>query len=224
MERHRQRHRQVLLRELVHLRHQPAGGEAHIAQADIHAVFLAQQAQESADVVVVVQRFAAAHQHDVVDTVFAVQIPVRRQHFAQHLPRRQRADAPFQRAGAELAPHAAADLRRDAQRIAVVVVHQHTLDAVAILQTKEEFHRIVNLAFPLVNDADRLRHSDFLQLRAHRRRQIRHRVKIRALMNPAENLLAAKSGHSLRLAPVGQLLRRHACQFGHAFFLRIRHI
>ena len=106
----------------------------------------------------------------------------------------------------------------------MVVVHQHTLDAVAVLQTKEEFHRIVNLAFPLVNDADRLRHSDFLQLRAHCRRQIRHRVKIRALMNPAENLLAAKSGHSLRLAPVGQLLRRHACQFGHAFFLRIRHI
>ena len=59
------------------------------------------------------------------------------------LPRRQIAHKPVERRGAELAPHAAAHLRRNALRRAVFILHEDALDEVAVRKGKEIFLRAV---------------------------------------------------------------------------------
>ena len=97
-------------------------------------------------VFVVVQRFAAAHEHDVVDAPpFRGEHAVYRGHLPQHLPRRQVAHAAFERGGAEAAAHAAAHLRGEAEGVAVVVAHDHALDEVAVCQFVEQLLRVIEL-------------------------------------------------------------------------------
>ena len=145
MQGHAQGHRQVLLRQSPHLRHQPAGAEAHVPQAQMNPVFLPQQPQEAHHLIIVVQRLPAAHEHHVGNPVrrgilfglsraFRVlfslrQKPVGRQDFPQHLPGAQAADAALQGGRAEFAAHPAAHLGGDAEAVSVVIPHQHPFDA-----------------------------------------------------------------------------------------------
>ena len=62
-----ERHRQALLwRRSRICGDEPAGGERYVAQGDVRALRGIDQAQKLHRVFVVVQRFAAAHEHDVV--------------------------------------------------------------------------------------------------------------------------------------------------------------
>ena len=225
VQRERKRHRQILLREAAHVRHQPAGGERHAAHADAQSALHAQDAQEAHDVVVVVQRLAAAHQHDVADL-----LPLWREHavgaddLAQDLARAQAARAAVERRGAERTAHPAAHLRRDAERVAVLVAHEHALDDVPVVQAVEQLDRAVELR------GDRLEHlhgvvqAVFGQRLAQRLGQIAHALKRHALMQPREELLRAEGRLPQLLQIDAQLLGRHAQQLRlhHALTLRMR--
>ena len=57
--------RDPLLGEPPHLRHQPAGGERDVARAHAKPLFRRDVAQKPHDVFVIIERLAAAHEHDV---------------------------------------------------------------------------------------------------------------------------------------------------------------
>ena len=104
-----------------------------MALSDVDSLRAAYQMQELEHVVVVVERLAGAHQHNVGDLFAAVLL--HEQDFVQNLACGQTARASVQTGGTELAAHPAADLRRNADGHAVLVVHQYGLHAVAIPQT-----------------------------------------------------------------------------------------
>ena len=225
MQGERERHRQILLREAAHVRHQPAGGERHAAHADAQPALHAQDAQEAHDVVVVVHRLAAAHQHDVADL-----LPLRRKHavrtddLPQNLARAQAARAAVERGGAERAAHAAAHLRGHAERVAVLVAHEHALDDVPVVQAIEQLDCAVELRGDRLEHLHRVVKAVFRQRLAQRLGQIAHPLKRHALMQPREHLLRAEGRLPHVLQIDAQLLGRHAQQLRlhHALTLRMR--
>ena len=60
-----QRDLELLLRQLINLRHQAAGGQADMAHGNVHAVGAVDQFQEPQHILKIVQRLANAHQHNV---------------------------------------------------------------------------------------------------------------------------------------------------------------
>ena len=229
MQRQRQRNRQILLRKPPHVFNQAAGRERHAAHADAQPALHPQNPQEFHHVVVIVQRFAAAHQHDVADL-----LPLRREHavgtddLPQHLRRGQAARAPVQRGGAERAPHPAAHLCGQAERVAVFVAHQHALDDVAVRQAVEQLDRAVELGFNRLQHRDRVGYAGFRERFPQRLGQVAHLLERRALMQPRKHLLRAERGLTQRLQIRRQLVRGHAQElrlfhFVHyAFTLRMR--
>ena len=222
VEGHAQRYRQILLRQLIHLRHNAAGGQAHVPQADLHALRLPQKPQEFHHVVVIVEGLAAAHQHNVVHPPPLPQEAVGTQHLPQHFARGQVPHAALERAGAEGAAHPAPHLGGDAQGVSVVVVHQHALHTVAVLQAEEELGGVVDFRPAFLDDLHRLGHGVCLQLLPQLKGQVGHAVKVRALVNPAEDLLPPEGGQPLLPAPGRQLRAVHVRQNGHTRFLRMR--
>ena len=104
-----------------------------MALSDVDPLRTAHQMQEFEHVFIVVERLAGAHQHNVGDLFTAVLL--HEQDFVQNLACGQTARASVQTGGTELAAHPAADLRRNADGHAVLVVHQYGLHAVAVPQT-----------------------------------------------------------------------------------------
>ena len=142
MQRDRKIERDPLLCKGAHLRHQAAGGKADIARTDPHSAAVRHIAQKAHDLVVVVKGLAAAHQHQIGDGAPVFDAPFRAvdgKDLAENLPRRKIAHESAERGGAELAPHTAADLRGDALRVAVLVLHEHPFDQVSVRKGKQEF-------------------------------------------------------------------------------------
>ena len=142
-------------------------------------------------------------------------VAVGAEHLAQHFTRRQRAHTALQRGGTEGTAHPASHLGGDAKRIAVVVVHQHALNAVAVLHAKEELHRIVDFRAALMDDLHRLGDGLRLQLLAQGQGQIGHGVEIGPLVNPLEYLPGTEGRKLARLAPIGQFSLAQPSQLGH---------
>ena len=229
VQRQRQRHRQILFRKAAHVFHQAAGRERHTAHADAQAALYPQNPKEFHHVVVVIQRFAAAHQHDVADLLaLRRQYAVGADNLPQHLRRGQAARAAVQRGSAERAPHAAAHLGGQAERVAVFVAHQHAFDDVAVRQAVKQFDRAVELRFNRLQHGNRVRHAVFIQRFAKRLGQVAHLLKVRALMQPRKHLPGAEGGLAQLFEINRQLVRRHAQQLRlvhpahHAFTLRMR--
>ena len=132
VEGHRQRQLQVLLRQGVDPRHHAAGGQADMAHADVQPVGMVHQPQKAQHVVPVVQGLSNTHQHDIGDLPAGIQLG--KQHLIQHLRGPQIPHLAGDGAGTEGAAHATAHLRRNAHRVAMVVLHQYRLDAVAVRQ------------------------------------------------------------------------------------------
>ena len=142
MQRHGEVDGDALLRQGAHLRHQPAGGEADVAGADIDAPGGGDVLQKADGVGVIVQRFAAAHQHDVGDGALfrrAAAAGVDGEDLAQNFAGGEVAHQPVQPRSAEGAVHAAAHLGRHALRSAIFIAHQHPFDDVAVRQGEEVF-------------------------------------------------------------------------------------
>ena len=121
---------QLLLGQLVDLRHQTAGGKADVPHPDVDAFGRGDVLKESHHLVEIVQRFANAHQHDVGDAL--PDVLLRGIDLGADLARFQVADAARLCGRAEAAAHPAAHLRGDADRVAVVVAHNDRFDAVAV--------------------------------------------------------------------------------------------
>ena len=162
-----------------------------MAHADIHAVLAVHKLQKTQHILVVVQRFSDAHQHNVGDLQAGIQLG--KQHLVQHLTGRK---APYQAAdggGAEGTPHGAAHLRGNTNRVPMVIPHEDSLHAISILQTPEVFDRSIQLGNKLSLD---LRHSDFIgriQLLPQRKRQICHIGKeLSPPMEPGIDLAGTK--------------------------------
>ena len=90
------------------------------------------QLQKLQHIVPIIQRLADAHEHDVGDLPSGVKL--RKQHLIQHFRGRQIPHPSGHGGGAEGATHPAAHLRGDAHGVSVVVLHQHGLNAVPVLQ------------------------------------------------------------------------------------------
>ena len=147
VEGHRQRQLQILLRQGVDARHHAAGGQADMAHADVQPVGMVHQAQEPQNVFPVIQGLSNTHQHDIGDLPAGIQLG--EQHLVQHLPGGQVPDLSGHGAGAEGAAHAAAHLGGDAHGIAVMILHQHRFDAVAVRQLPQVFYGAVQPGFLL---------------------------------------------------------------------------
>ena len=146
------------------------------------------QPQKPHHLFVIIQRFAAAHQHDVMHPLLPGKRAVGALHLPQHFCRRQIAHAAVQRAGAEAAAHPAAHLRGQAQRAAVMIPHQHAFHAIAIPEGIEKFPGAVQLGNPFLPNLNGLIHPHRLQLFPKGQGQVGHFIKARALMQPGEKL------------------------------------
>ena len=211
MQRDRKRHVRRIVDERIDLRHEPAGGKRNVARADVRSRRTRHALQKRYDVVVIVERLAAAHQHDVRDRA----LPIGRRFVAldlgkegQHLAGTERAHTALQRACAELASHVAADLRRQADRVAVAVAHQNAFDEVSVLQLKEVLDRAVLFGHALVEDA-RAAEGDGGELFSEVLRQIRHVLGTDALFQPVAHLRGAEFRHAESTDGVGDLLFGH---------------
>ena len=154
MQRHREVDGQTLLGQAVHLRHKSAGGKAYVARGDVYAAFRRHIAYEFYHVVVIIQRLAAAHKHNVCDLPFGGSAAVQSvdlEHLRKNFARSKIPYSSAQSACAEFAAHAAADLRGYALRVAVLVLHQNALHYVAVGKAEEIFFRTVGRGERLYN-------------------------------------------------------------------------
>ena len=126
MEGDRKRDREAFCGESIDHRHDAAGGERDISEADIQQSRIAHKADEAEHFIIVRERLARSHQDDRVDR--------RIEKLAECVDLSEdlaRGEIPFQSVsgrGTENATHRAAHLRGDADGIPVDMVHADGLD------------------------------------------------------------------------------------------------
>ena len=133
----------VFIRQLPDLRHQTAGRDRDVPSRDMESVFIRDHADETGELIVVVKRFAGAHDDDVIDpgtgrTLDLVDL-------SEHLSARQIPCEAVERRCTELAAHAAADLGGDTDTVPVLVLHPDGLDDMSVLHTEDKFLRTIDL-------------------------------------------------------------------------------
>ena len=138
----RQRQLQVERRQIVKALDEAARGQRNVAHADVFPVRVVDQRKKAHNIVKVIERLADAHEDDVGD--LAAGLPLGIEHLVEHFRRLKIADQAADRRRAERAPLPAADLRGDADRIAVLVVHDDGLDGVTVAELPEIFDRPVD--------------------------------------------------------------------------------
>ena len=156
--------------------------------ADVHAVSMAHQLQKLHHVVVVVQRFTGTHQHDVGYPSAAVLLG--KEDLIQNLCRGQIAALCRIVRCTEHAAHLAAGLGRHADAVAVLIFHQHGLNAVAVGQAKQILDGAVQLGHLLAQDLRLGDETLFVQFGTQRLGDVTHLVKRGdTLVQPFEDLL-----------------------------------
>ena len=110
--------------------------------ADVFSIRVVDQLKKAHNVVKVIERLTDAHEDDVGD--LAAGLPLGIEHLIEHFRRLEVADQAADCGRAERAPLPAADLRGDADRVAVLIVHDDSLDGVAVAELPEIFDRPVN--------------------------------------------------------------------------------
>ena len=160
-------------------------------------------------VVKVVERLADAHQHHAVHALAAVLL--RRVYLVEHLRRQQIALEPGDGRRAEGAAHPAARLRRNAQARAVLVVHQHRLHRLSVVQTVEVLDRPVYLRDQLPLDPDAVYHISVLKPASHRSGKVCHILKAQSslFVEPGKHLLCPERRKAARFEFRRQLVERH---------------
>ena len=208
MQRDRQRHMRGIVDQPIDLRNDPAGRKRDVPRADIRSLLARHTAQKRHHVVIVIQRFAAAHQDDIRDRAgFALLRRFIALNFGkegQHFTRSKRTDTALQCACAEPAAHIAADLRREADRIAIGIAHQNAFDKVSVLQRKQILDRSVLRRNPFIIDC-RAAERDRAELCAKILRKIRHLLRTNTLMKPFPYLCNPEFRHIEAADGVGDL-------------------
>ena len=207
-----QRNAQIFLRQPANLIRQTAGADGHVAQAQVQPFFFVDRPQKPHGVVVIIQRLAAAHEDDMAHPAFFAQIAVGQQHLREHFPAGKASDAAVEGAGAERAAHFAPHLRGDAQRIAVMIVHQHALDQVVVPAAEQEFDRVVLLGGEHAVQLHGQIVAGLHQLLPQGLGQVAHLRKGHAPGEPAVHLTGPESGLTQLFEVGSQLLGGHIQQ------------
>ena len=181
---------------------------------DVHAVRVIHQLQKAQHVFHVIQRLTDAHQHDIRYLPPGIQLG--KQHLIQHLRGAQIPHLTGDGAGAERTAHAAAHLRRNAHGVAVVVLHQHRFDAVAVGQLPQVLDGAVQPGLLLPRHRGRRDKAALRQLFPQWLGKIRHVLKGRdAPVQPCKDLLGAERRLPQLLEEAGKLLLGHGFDIGH---------
>ena len=159
--------------------------------SDVNSLRAADKVQEFQHVVVVVERLARAHQHDIRD--FFAAVLLHEQDLVQDLTGGKIALFAIQTGRAEFAAHAAADLRGNADRNAVLVVHEDGLHAVAVAHSPQILYRAVDPADLLARDLGNGQDEVLREPRAQLLGEIAHLVEgLNSLVQPLEDLSCAE--------------------------------
>ena len=175
MEGDRKRDRETFCGESIDHRHDAAGGERDISEADIQQPRIAHKADETKHFIIVRERLARPHQDDRVDR--------RIEKFSEGVNLSKdlaRGEIPFQSIsgrGAENAAHRTAHLRGDADGIPVDMVHADCLNEGTIGELHEELGRITVIRCDMAHDHRLLEDGILFQPFPHRPRQLGHIVK-----------------------------------------------
>ena len=113
-----------------------------MAVADILPLGMIDQLQKLHHVIKIIKRLANAHHHNAANTLTA--ILGGGDHLPQQLTHREIAHLAADGRGTEFASHCTPNLRGDANRGAVLIVHQHALNTVPIGKLKQIFYSAVN--------------------------------------------------------------------------------
>ena len=200
-------------------------GDGDVPHAQAPHLRLEEHAHGFDDVLVIEKRLAHAHEDDVVDVVPDVGLHGRE--MRDDLAGAEVALEALLPRGAKFAAQRTADLRGDAGRVMVAVVHQHRLDVLAVVEPPQVLARAVGGRLPLAQ----LRQPDLQQLGqtlAQRFGQIGHGPEVEdfLLVDPLAQLVGRVTRHVQlflhETLPVGQ---RHleGVPF-RRFFGRVRHV
>ena len=175
---------------------------------DVQSKGMVHQLQKFQHIIQIIHRLSDAHQHDVGHAQAAVRPG--KQHLLQHLPRRQVPDLPPKGGGAEGAPYAAAHLAGNAHGVAVAVLHEYRLNAVAVMEFPKVLDRAIIPGNLLPGSGQAAHPVCPRQLFSEGLGYVAHLIEgAHAPVEPGKNLLAPKSGFAQRFQGLRQLLQGH---------------
>ena len=189
MERDSQVGHDRLVRQPFERRQQPHGRQRDPPRRQREAVLVSHDSQRFHRLVVVVQRFAHAHQHDVESPASHCGSVDEHAHLADDFSGGEIARQPHLAGQAEGACHGAADLRGDAEGHRRRIRDEHRFDVPSVREAKQEFLSAIRRLLAL----DELGRRDPEVAGKHLaqvERQVAHRRDIgdAAPVNPPENL------------------------------------
>ena len=130
----------------IHVFDESARRKRYVALGHVESLLGRKQTYEFRNFVVVIERFAAAHKHDVsYGSRFGVAacLAVYAKHLRENLSRRKITDESAYPRRTESAPHTAPHLRGNAKRIAVRLLHKRAFDNIAVGKAIKIFFRSV---------------------------------------------------------------------------------
>ena len=142
MKRDRECELQVARRQIIEALDKSARGQRDVPHTDILSIGVVHQFEKAHHVIKIIKRFANAHEDDIRDLAARLTLGVK--HLIQHLRGLKAADQAADRGRAERAPLPAADLRGNADGVAVLVVHDDRLDGIAVAKLPEVLDRAVH--------------------------------------------------------------------------------
>ena len=127
--------RQILVRQLPDPRRDAAGGYGNIPLAEMQSMLIGKNPDKPDQIVIIIQWLSGPHRHHIGHSLTGVLLNLIDliQHFRSLKIPYKTADG----RSAEPAAHPAACLRRDTDRIAVVIPHQHAFDHIAVRQAEQ---------------------------------------------------------------------------------------
>src|SRR5699024_3825664 len=139
----------ILICKIIDPGYDAAGRYGNMARTDIQTVIMIDDPEELHHLVVVLKRLPDAHDDDAAHALIRfIQGFLDLKHLGNDFSRFKVAFQSAQRRSTEDAADAAADLRCDTDRIAVVMTHQDGLDRIAVPYTDYKFHRAVFALLP----------------------------------------------------------------------------
>ena len=106
--------------------------------------------QKAQHIIIIIKRLSDAHEHNAVDPL--AKVPRGNDDLPEHFSRAKIAHFSAERRSTEAAAHAAADLRGDTDRCAVMIAHHNAFDMLSVEKLIHIFHRAVHAADKLLRD------------------------------------------------------------------------
>ncbi len=145
MKRNAERKPQFQLRQFVNFRNDTAGRKRNMTQTEIIAVLRRKQFQKFQNVVVVIERFADAHEYKSGNFYAGIFFSLVDLH--QDLRRRKISYKSGNSRSTESAPHFAAHLSGNAKAETVTVFHQNRLNKIPVGKSIQIFYSIIYRRF-----------------------------------------------------------------------------